>query len=120
MPATKPPPPEPPWAVALRLLHPSAFERGYPGRPLATVPVDFDPATPAPNRLIRRLRARHAVREAAAFSLPQDGPPGLALYSRPVADGGEERWLDDLLGAVRRVPGWREAVYQRTLRRLGL
>ena len=105
-----PSPDPPPWALCWVLLHPFAFERGYPERPLATMPVDFDPATPAPNRLVARLRARHAVREAAAFSLPQDGPPGLALYPRPVADGGEEQWLDDLLTAVRRVPGWQDAV----------
>ena len=63
----------PPWCWGWLLLHPFAFERGYPGRPLATMPVDFDPAAPAPNRLVARLRARHAVREAAAFPSRKTG-----------------------------------------------
>ena len=85
-----------------------------------TLAVDFDPAKPAPNRLVARLRARHAVREAAAVGLPPqaDELPGLALYPRPVEAGGEEEWLDRLLAAVQQAP--REGAYHRVLRRLGL
>jgi hypothetical protein len=88
------------------LLHPKAFERGYPDRPLASLPGDqaLDPVAPAPSRLIRRLRARHAVREAAAASLPLDlppaGAPGLALYPRPVPEAAE--WEEEALGEALR------------------
>ena len=111
------PAPEPPWAVAVALLHPRALERGYPERPLASLPGDYDPTTPAPNRLIRRLRARHAVWEAAAFGLPQDERPSLALYPRPVPE--EDDWADEALAGIQRSPAWQQLVRREVLRHLG-
>ena len=83
------------------------------------MPTDFDPAAPAPNRLIRRLRARHAVREAASFALPPqaDERPSLALYPRPVPE--EDDWMDDALAGIQRSPAWQQLVRREVFRRLG-
>ena len=125
-----PAPEPPPWALCWVLLHPRVFERGYPDRPLASAPTDFDPAAPAPNRLIRRLRARHAVREAAAASLAPLplAPPagGLALYPRPVPESDEAWRADDpfleateaTLDRLQQDPAWARLIRRELFRHL--
>ena len=90
------PGPRPPWAAAWDLLHPVAFERGYPGRLLSFRTTDHLGASRDghPDRLAGRLDALRTVRRVARIArAARDGEVpqapwwgGMAVFGEPAPE----------------------------------